>query len=90
MQQTLSIKVKGDEVISKPFDFETMCIVNDAHYSGKNGALNFCRDAVLYMFEGTKATEAVINALPVEEHSALCLKVWKIYTDILTKASKNA
>lgn len=88
MQKTLSITVNKKKIVSKPFDFETMCIVNDAHNDEKkNGPLNMCRDAVDYMFEGTEATQDVINNLDIGTRSNLCLEVWKMYLDALV--SKN-
>ena len=88
MQNTLNFTLDKKKYVSKPFDFETMCIVNDAHNdSGKRGPLNICREAVEYMFDGTEATVDVINKLDAGTHSKLCLDVWKMYTEALT--SKN-
>lgn len=79
------------KIVSKPFDFEAMCLVNDAHNRGeKTGPLNICREAVDYMFEGTDATQDVINSLDVEVRTGLCLKVWNFYIEALSLSkSKN-
>ncbi|NDO19932.1 hypothetical protein FMM68_09720 [Lachnospiraceae bacterium MD329] len=89
MQRTLSITVNKKTITSKPFDFEAMCIINDAHNDEKaKGPLSMCREAVDYMFEGTEATQEIINSLSVEEHTSLCLTLWRMYMDAIT--SKNA
>lgn len=89
MQKTLSIEKNGAKIISKPFDFEAMCLVNDAHNrSEKPGILRMCEDALLYMFEGTEADNELIKSLPVEEHSSLCLAVWDFYAEALSSKKK--
>ena len=88
MQNILSFTQGKKKYVSKPFDFETMCIINDAHNDpDKKGPLNMCREAVEYMFEGTEATKDVIDALGLTEHTALCLQLWQMYVDTL--AGKN-
>lgn len=85
MQKTLTITVNKKTITSKPFDFETMCIINDAHNDEKaKGPLSMCRDAVDYLFEGTDATQEVINSLSVEERTRLCLALWRMYMDAIT------
>lgn len=88
MQKTLTFTVDKKKYVSKPFDFEVMCIINDAHNDeDKNGPLNICRGAVDYMFEGTEATQDVIDALDLGTRTKLCLALWGMYVDALT--SKN-
>lgn len=88
MQRTLSITVDKKTITSKPFDFEAMCIINDAHNDEKaKGPLSMCRDAVDYLFEGV-ATQEVINSLDLNTRTKLCLTLWGMYVDSLT--SKNA
>ncbi|MBD9026760.1 MAG: hypothetical protein EGR09_07785 [Clostridiales bacterium] len=88
MQHTLTFTHNKKKYVSKPFDFEAMCIINDAHNDeSKNGPLNICRDAVDYMFEGTEATQDIINSLDVNTRSRLCIELWKFYIEALT--SKN-
>ena len=75
MQHTLTFKHDNKKYVSKPFDFEAMCIINDAHNDeNKNGPLNICREAVDYMFEGTDATQDIIDAIDVGTHSRLCME----------------
>lgn len=89
MQHTLTFSVGDTKYVSRPFDFETMCIINDAHNSSnKRGPLNICREAVDYIFEGTDATQDVIDALDAGERSKLCVRLWEFYVDALS--SKNS
>lgn len=88
MQHTLAFSKDKEKYVSKPFDFEAMCIINDAHNDdSKNGPLSICRDAVDYMFEGTKATQDILDALDIGERSRMCITVWGYYVDALS--SKN-
>ena len=89
MQHTLTFKSGDKKYVSKPFDFETMCIINDAHNDDtRRGPLNICRNALDYMFEGTEATQDIIDGLDAKTRSGLCLKLWGFYVDPLS--SKNA
>ncbi len=89
MQHTLTFTKDDKKYVSKPFDFEAMCIINDAHNSGDaHGPLSICRGALDYMFEGTQATQDVIDAMDIGERSKLCIKLWGFYIDALS--SKNA
>ena len=75
MQKTLSIKVNKKTIVSKPWDFKTACIINDAHNDPtKRGPLNICSDTLYYIFEGTEATQDVIDKLDVAIRTNLCLK----------------
>ena len=88
MQHTLTFTKDKKKYVSKPFDFEAMCIINDAHNSGENsGPLSICRGAVDYMFEGTDATQDVINSLDAFVRSKMCITLWGFYVDALS--SKN-
>lgn len=88
MQHTLTFEKDKTKYVSKPFDFEAMCLINDSHNDEKRkGPLSICRDALDYMFEGTDATEDIINSLSVSKRSAMCLKLWEFYIEALS--SKN-
>lgn len=85
MQNTINFTVGDTKYVSNPFDFETMCIINDAHNDDtKSGPLSICREAVTYMFNKTEATEDIINNLPPQVHARLCLDVWKMYIEALS------
>ncbi len=89
MQTTLTFTAGDKKYVSRPFDFETMCIINDGHNDReKRGPLNICRAAVDYMFEGTEATQDIIDSLDAATRTKLCIKLWELYIDILS--SKNA
>lgn len=80
MQDTLTFTVNEKKYISKPFDFETMCLIND-NLDGQKGVLSICRDAVDYMFEGTEATQDIINKLAPGMRAALCNEAWRMYVE---------
>lgn len=85
MQHTITFTKDNKKYVSKPFDFETMCIINDAHNTpDKRGPLNICRDAVDYIFEGTEATQDIINALSPGERTRLCIELWGFYAEALS------
>ncbi|MCD8180885.1 MAG: hypothetical protein LUF26_05330 [Firmicutes bacterium] len=88
MQHTITFTKDNTKYVSKPFDFEAMCLINDAHNDdGKKGPLSICRGAVDYLFEGTDATQDVIDALDAGERSKMCITLWGFYVDAL--ASKK-
>ena len=89
MQHTLTFTHNKKKYVSKSFDFETMCLLNDAHNNGDTkGPLSICREGVDYMFEGTEATQDIIDALDVSERSRLCLELWGFYAEAIS--SKKA
>ena len=81
MQHTLTFTAGNKKYVSKPFDFETMCMVNDANSIEGKGMLSMCKDAVDYMFEGSDATQDIINGLCVSERCRLCREVWNFYVE---------
>lgn len=91
MQRTLTFTMNKKKYVSKPYDFETACKIDDARYGGeKSGPLNICRNAVDYMFEGTEATQDVIDSLDTAIRARLCVTVWKWYIDDLTAKNVEA
>ena len=85
MQHTLTFTHNKKKYVSKSFDFETMCLLNDAHNNGDTkGPLSICREGVDYMFEGTEATQDIIDALDVSERSRLCLELWGFYAEAIS------
>lgn len=85
MQQVLSAKAGGETVVSKPFDFECMCIIDDARQEEKAGMLRTAMPGVRYLFEGTKVTDGELDKLPPSELADMCRKVFAWYADALTK-----
>lgn len=90
MQMTLSVNIGNKKIISKPFDFEAMCIIDDARFGDRAGTLNLCRNVVPYLFDGTEATEEELKKFPPDVMTRLCKKIWEIYVEVLNKSEKNA
>ncbi len=89
MENRLTFTLSEKQYVSKPFDFEAMCIINDAHNDESiKGPFNMCREGVNYMFEGTEAAQEVIEALDVSERTRLCMKLWGFYMMTLSKVVK--
>ena len=89
MQQTLKVEIDKKTIVSKPFDFEAMCLINDASGEDK-GVFTVCRGAVSYLFEGTAVTNDVLAKLPPGEMAALCRKTWAFYLAAVEESTKNA
>ena len=88
MQHTLTFEKDKKKYVSKPFDFEALCMIGDAHGVKENHSIfSICRDAIDYLFEGTEATQDIIDSMDVKEHAKMCLTLWNFYIDVLS--SKN-
>lgn len=85
MQRVLVIKMGKGKIISKPWDFEAMCLVDD---NRKEGAGTGALEAVYYLFEGTKATNEYLTNLPRKTVLGLCNQVWLWYLDDVTQLLK--
>ncbi len=83
MQNVLSFQQSNKKYVSKPFDFEALCLVNDKHGDEGVGVMRMTSDAVNYMFEGTEATDEVINKLSPSTRARLCKEVWQMYLEAL-------
>lgn len=83
MQNVLSFSKDNKKYVSKPFDFEALCLINDKHGDPGVGIMRMTADAVAYMFEGTEATEDVINKLSPSIRARLCKEVWGMYLETL-------
>ncbi len=88
MQTTLTFTHDKKKYVSKQFDFETACLINDRHAQNmsaeipdKVGILRMCMDGVVHMFDGTEATQDVIDSLPVKTKAALCGTLFNIYME---------
>ncbi len=84
-QQVLTVEYGGETIVSKPFDFETMCLIDDT----EGGMLRKGSEAVSYLFEGTRITDAVLKTLPVEENTRLSMQVCKWFKEEMSSAAKN-
>lgn len=85
-QQVLSVEHDGNTIVSKPFDFEAACLVDD---SRSEGVLRRGAKAVSYLFEGTAVTDKVIASLSIQKRIALSAKVCKWYQEEMAAALKN-
>lgn len=89
MQHILDFTKENKKYISKPFDFEALCLVNDAHISGaEKGPVRICSGAVDYMFEGTEATQEIIDGLDLSTRVELCMRIWSFYAEALNSKKK--
>lgn len=82
-QQTLSFNVRGEEITSRPFDFEAMCLMNDVHMQGNKGKYSICANAIPYLFEGTKVTEETLKNAEISEIGVLCDSLWELYIETM-------
>ena len=88
--QILEIEKDGKKVASKPFDFEAMCLIDDArNRDQKAGVLRLGIEAVSHLFEGTGISDRDIDALSPAERAWLSETVWKWYVEALS-TPKNA
>lgn len=82
MQNTLTFEYKGKKYVSKPFDFESLCIINEEHINADRERASIYRiaaPAVDYLFEGTDATQDIIDSLPPAQRAKLCSAAWDMY-----------
>ena len=89
-QDVLTFTKDKKKYVSKPFDFKAMCIINGNHNDDSlKGPLAYSADAVDYMFEGSEATQDVIDSLDVGTRTRLCMQLWNMYIDALSASVKN-
>ncbi|MCH5212266.1 MAG: hypothetical protein J1G06_04560 [Oscillospiraceae bacterium] len=86
MQNTISFELNGKKYVSKPFDFEAFCLINEAHVNtpSKYSHSSIYRvggAAIDHMFEGTEATQEIIDELSIPEKAKLAHAAWKIYAE---------
>ena len=93
MQRVLTFVHNKKKYTSKPWDFEAMCRVQEAHLSGANGIGIIGGGAVDYLFEGTDATQDVLNDARLEKMGMCRTVVDWYYADmeeLQKKTAKNA
>lgn len=83
MQNVLTFTLKNKKYVSKTFDFEALCLINDRHGEDGVGVMRMTCAAVEYMFEGTEATADVIEKLSPSTRARLSKEVWAMYADAL-------
>lgn len=87
-QRTLSFNVGGEVIVSRPFDFEALCLMNDVHALQTKGKFSICANAIPYLFEGTKVTNDVLDNADVTEIGILCDDLWEIYSTEIDNMAK--
>lgn len=84
MQKVLTFELNKKKYASRSFDFEAFRLVNEKHLKGEVVGVSSCTiDAIYHMFEGTEATNDVLQQLSVGETVKMCGKVWSWYMDVL-------
>lgn len=87
-QKVLYIKSGREKIVSKPWDFEAMCLIDDTKRSGA-GMIRAGMSAVYYLFTGTKATNDVIDGLADAKKAELAMRAYGWYADAAQTALKN-
>lgn len=85
-QQVLSVEYNGETILSKSFDYEAACLIDDYR---QLGLLHRAEAAVSYLFEGTPVTDKVLKSLPKEKRMELAITINKWFQDDMTVALKN-
>lgn len=86
MKSTLTFTKNKKKYISKEFDFEAMCCINDVAFRNQDaGELRMCAGAVDYMFDGTGAPD-----MAPATKARLCREVWLMYLEALTSKNEEA
>ncbi len=90
MQRVLSFTLDKKQYVSKPFDFEAFCIVDENRNSEDIKGIYKCtQPAVSHMFEGTEATEDILKQVDISASANMCQNVWSWYVEALKEAGKN-
>ena len=86
MQKTLTFTLDKKKYVSKPFDFETVRLINENHVDeNKKGILTCAIDGVYHMFEGTEATNDIIAKIDPADMVKMCNQVWSWYIEVIAK-----
>ena len=88
-QRVLTFTVNKKKYVSKPWDFEALCRVQEEQIKQETNSVGrICSNAVDYLFEGTEATQDILDAATAAKMS-MCRKVWEWYLEDMS-AVKNA
>ncbi len=88
LQNTLSVELGGETIVSQPFDFEAFCLVDDMRYGDPPlSPAHIGVRAVTYMFRGTKLTEEKLEKLPFNVRRELCVKAANMFFDAISDES---
>ncbi len=90
MQRVLSFTHNKKKYISKAWDFEAMCRVQEIHIKRETDSIGrICGSAVDYLFEGTQATQDILDASTAEK-MRMCREVWNWYLEDMTVKNEEA
>ncbi len=90
MQRVLCFRINKKFIVSKPWDFEAMCLIDDQRENGIN--IEACKDALYYLFEGTEVTDEVIEKIPPDIMFSMLKKLFIWYLSdvkLITGKSSN-
>ncbi len=90
MQQVLSFVYKKKKYISKPWCFEAARLIEENRLDeSKNSIMSVCADAVDYLFEGTEATQDILDAA-VSSKMRMCGELWKWFMEDFTGKNEES
>ena len=93
IQKTLTVQYGGETIVSNPFDFEAACLVDDMRYNGIGkglmGRMHLGKNAVNYMFKGTKLTDEEIEKRPYGERKRLCHEAADMYFESMKTSDES-
>ena len=92
MQRVLTFVYKKKKYVSKPWNFQAVCLINAKQAESKTekvDVLETCRDAVDYLFEGTEATQDILDAA-VSSKVRMCNEVFRWFIDDLTGKNEES
>lgn len=96
MQKVLSFVHKKKKYISKPWSFESACMIEKKYYETdeNNKRINvseilLCGDAVDYLFEGTEATADILKAA-VSSKMRMCREMWTWFCDDISGKNEES
>lgn len=85
MQKVLSFTEGKKKYVSKPFDFEAMCLIQEIHVTRETDSIGrLCGGAVDHLFEGTEATQDVLDR-NLAEKMQMCKQAWIWYIENMTR-----
>ena len=85
MQKVLTFTQDKKKYVSKPFDFETVRLINENHMDeNKKGVLTCTVDGVYHMFEGTEATNDILEQIDPVDMIKMCNQAWTWYVEVIT------
>lgn len=86
-QRVLTFTFNKKKYVSKPYNFRTACMIQEKtlkQAQGENlGIFSVCGDAVDYLFEGTEATQDILEQA-ISAKMRMCKDLWEMYLEDFT------